>query len=308
MRGIQLVPHNTKIDFVRWRVLAFAISAFVVLLSLGSMFFQGLNYGIDFKGGFLIEIRTSEKADLAQLRSDLGSLNLGTLKLQSAGSDRDVMIRVERQSGGEESQNEALTQIRQTLGDGVEYRRVDSVGPTVSEDLKRNGIMAVGFALAAMLVYIWFRFEWQFSLCAVVALIHDAIAVMGLYALFQLEFNETVIIAILTTVGYSINDTVVVYDRVRENLRKFKKTSLSEIVNKSVNETLSRTVLTSGSTLLALGALYFFGGPVIASFSLPIIVGVGVGTYSSICLASLLLLMFDVRPPVEAEDAQGTQA
>jgi preprotein translocase subunit SecF len=304
MRGIQFVPYSTKLDFVRWRVMALVVSAFIVLLSMGSVFFQGLNYGIDFKGGFLIEIRTSEKANLAQLRSDLGSLDLGTVKLQSAGSDRDVMIRVERQKGGEDSQNEALNQIRQTLGDKVEYRRVDSVGPTVSEDLQRNGIMAVGFALAAMLVYIWFRFEWQFSVCAVVALIHDAIAVLGLYSLFQLEFNETVIIAILTTVGYSINDTVVVYDRVRENLRKFKKTPLPEIVNKSVNETLSRTVLTSGSTLLALGALYFFGGPVIASFSLPIIVGVGVGTYSSICLASLLLLMFDVRPPVEEEDAQ----
>ncbi len=291
---LRLVPPNTKINFVKIRYATFLISIFIVLGSLAGFLTNGLNYGIDFQGGFLLEIRTPETADLGGLRARLSNLGLGDVKLQSFGEgDRDVMIRIERQPGGEEAQSVALAKIRQTLGKDVAYRRVETVGPKVSEDLKRKGLMAVGFALLAMLVYIWFRFEWQFGLCAIIALTHDCISIIGLYAFVPgLEFNETAFIAILTTAGYSINDPVVIYDRIRENLRKYKKAPMSEIINMSINNTLSRTVLTSFTTLLALFALYFFGGNVIASFSLPIIVGISVGTYSSLCLASLLLLYF----------------
>ncbi|MEN8237217.1 MAG: protein translocase subunit SecF [Pseudomonadota bacterium] len=291
---LRLVPANTSINFVKLRYIMFLLSTFIVLGSLAGFMMNGLNYGIDFRGGFLIEIRTPEIADLSGLRTKLSGLDLGDVKLQGFGSDtRDVMIRIERQPGGEKAQSIALNKIRQALGKDVTYRRVETVGPKVSEDLKRKGLMAIGFALLAMLVYIWFRFEWQFGFCAIVALTHDCTSIIGLYAFLPcLEFNETAIIAILTTAGYSINDTVVIYDRIRENLRKYKKESMPEIINRSINNTLSRTVLTSVTTLLALFALYFFGGNVIATFSLPIIVGITVGTYSSLCLSSLLLLYF----------------
>lgn len=269
------------------------ISITIVVGSLGGFLINGLNYGIDFRGGFLIEVRTPEPTDLGVLRAQLSELRLGDVKLQSLDSDRDIMIRVERQKGDEKEQTQAISKIKAVLGDTVTYRRVDTVGPKVSEELKRNGLMAIAFALLAMLIYIWFRFEWQFGLCALIALTHDCISIIGLYAFVpMLEFNETAIIAILTTAGYSINDTVVIYDRVRENLRKYKKAPIAEVVNRSINDTLSRTVMTSLTTLLALFALYLFGGDVIATFSLPIIVGIAVGTYSSICLASLLLVYF----------------
>lgn len=301
MALLTLIPHNTKIDFVRLRFVTLTISALIVLMSIGGVMFKGLNYGVDFKGGFLIEIRTQEPANLSQLRTDLGQLGLGDIKLQEFGSPNDVMIRIERQPGGEQAQNDAIKRVRETLGDNVDYRRVDSVGPKVSESLTRNGIMAVALALAAMLVYIWFRFEWQFGLCAILALTHDCISILGLYVFTGLEFNETAIIAVLTTAGYSINDTVVIYDRIRENLRKYKKRGFPELINLSINETLSRSVLTAFTTLLALCSLYYFGGAVIESFTLPIICGISVGTYSSICLASILLLKFT---PPRGEDVE----
>ena len=296
MALLSLVPPDTTFDFVKRRAVAFIVSSVIVLGSLGAFAINGLNYGIDFRGGFLIEIRTPTTADLGALRAKLSDLDLGEVKLQGFGkNDRDVMIRVERQRGDEKAQATALERIKQALGTQVSYRRVETVGPKVSADLKRNGFMAIGFALLAMLVYIWFRFEWQFGVCAIIALTHDCISIVGLYSLFKfLEFNETAIIAILTTAGYSINDTVVIYDRIRENLRKYKKAPIAEIINRSINDTLSRTMLTSVTTLLALFALYMFGGKVIATFSLPIICGITVGTYSSLCLASLLLLYFKI--------------
>ena len=291
MHESKFIPINTKFNFIVWRKTTFIISSFIIIISIISIFLLGINYGIDFKGGFLIEIRTNEKPNLTELRTKLKKLNLGTIKLQSINNNKDVMIRIERQKGGEKSQNEALTLIKHTLGNKIEYRRIDSIGPTVSKALKRNGIKAVSFALIAMLIYIWFRFEWQFGLCAVIALIHDLISILGFYSILQLNFNETAIIVLLTIIGYSINDTVVVYDRIRENFHMIReKIQFSKIINKSINETLSRTILTSGSTILSLLALYCFGGPVISSFSLPIIFGIIVGTYSSIFLASLLLL------------------
>ncbi|HBN22630.1 MAG TPA: protein translocase subunit SecF, partial [Holosporales bacterium] len=260
MRGLQLVPYDTKIDFSGRRFLAYGLAIAIIIVSFTALFTKGLNYGIDFKGGLLIEIRTPEKADIAGLRSTLNDLGLGEVKLQDFGTDRDVLIRIEQQDGGEKAQVVALQMVKSTLGDKVDYRRVETVGAKVSADLIKNGIMAVIFAMVGMLIYIWIRFEWEYGVCGILALAHDAIAVLGFYAISGFEFNETAFAALLTTVGYSINDTVVIYDRLREDLRKFKTTPLGELVNLSANGTLSRTVLTSGSTLLALFALYIFGG------------------------------------------------
>lgn len=294
MRGLQLIPHDTKIDFVGKKLYIFAFSIFIILGSAFMVFIDGINFGIDFKGGFLIEARTPEPANFASLREKLGGLGLGDVKIQGYGSDRDIMIRIEQQPGGEKAQNIALEKVKRALEDAVDYRRVETVGPKISADLIDNALLALLWAMIGMLIYVWFRFEWQFSVCAIVALAHDTFAILGLYGLTNLEFNETAIIAILTTIGYSINDTVVIYDRIRENMRRYKKGSMSEVINRSINETLSRTALTSTTTLIALFCLYFFGGSVVASFILPIIVGVVVGTYSSICLASLLLLYFNI--------------
>lgn len=294
--GLQLIPYNTNFDVVGKKNIIFGILIAVAVLCLGSIFIQGFNYGIDFKGGLLLEIRTHEPvADIAKLRSDMGSVVVGEVTLQEFGSPNDILIRVERQPGGDEEQLAALAKIKDKLGTSVDYRRVETVGPKVSADLIRNGVYAVLWALIAMLVYIWFRFEWQFGVCSFITLAHDSLIVLGLFSLFQLEFNETTIIAVLITVTYSINDTVVIYDRIRENLRKFKKLPLGELINLSINETLSRTILTSTTTLLSLLGLYFFGGPVIAAFSFPIIVGITAGTISSITVSAPLLLHTGLR-------------
>lgn len=294
--GLQLIPYNTNYNFVGKKNIIFAILGLITLICLSSVIFHGFNYGIDFKGGMLLEIRTPEPADLSKLRSDLGGIVEGEVSLQEFGSSKDILIRIERQHGGEDAQLAALDKIKAKIGTNVEYRQVVNVGPKVSEDLIKNGIYAVLWSLVAMLIYVWFRFEWQFGVCSVITLAHDAIVVLGLFSLFRLEFNETAIIAVLITVTYSINDTVVIYDRIRENLRKFKKMPMTELINLSINETLSRTILTSTTTLLSLLGLYFFGGPVIAAFSLPIIVGILAGTVSSITISAPLLLYMGMRP------------
>lgn len=304
MRGLQVVPYGTKIDFIAKRWLAYGVTLIILAASVVSLSTRGLNLGIDFRGGLLFEIRTPDTPDLASLRKTVGSLGLGDVKLQEFGEERDVMIRVERQPGGDAAQVHAQKTLKKALGTDVEYRRIESVGPKVSKDLIFNGMWAFGFALIGMLFYIWFRFEWQFGLCGVLALLHDSIAVIGFYSLSGLEFNETAFAAILTTVGYSINDSVVIYDRIRENLRKYKKTPLPEVFNLSVNETLSRTILTSGTTLFALGVLYWLGGSVIEAFSLPILVGVLVGTFSSIFLSVALLLNFDLRAHFQKKEEE----
>jgi preprotein translocase SecF subunit len=308
MRGLQLIPVNTNINFTGTvRYISYIISLIMVVGSLGLFFVKGLNYGIDFKGGFLIEIRTKEPADLPKLRQELNDLQIGEVKLQEFGSNKDIMVRVERPSGDEKAQVTALERIKQTIGADVDYRRVETVGPKVSEDLVRNGAYAIIFALGLILVYIWIRFEWQFGLCAILSLLHDCISVIGFFSLFWVEFSETAFVAILTTLGYSVNDTVVIYDRIRDNLRKYKKTPLAEVINKSTNETLSRTVMTSSTTLLALFGLYLFGGPVIAHFSLPIMVGIFVGTLSSIFVSANLLLHFNIRRgDTSSETIQGS--
>ena len=293
--GFNFIKAGTKYSFLPFRKLFFIFSAALILVSVGLYLTKGLNYGIDFKGGILIEVRTAgEKADIAGMRAQFKNSGLGEVALQEFGQPTDVLIRVQRQDGGEKAQQEAVKIVKKLLGDKVSYRRTETVGPKVSAELFLDGIYAVLAAIFAILLYIWFRFEWQFGLGAVIALLHDVLSTIGLFALLQLEFNLSTVAAVLTIAGYSINDTVVVFDRVRENLRKYKKLPLDELFNNSINETLSRTVMTSVTTLLALLALYILGGEIIKDFSLAMIWGVIIGTYSSICLAVPLLLYLKI--------------
>ena len=313
MKKLRIVPADTAINFIGRRFIVFAFSAALVMGSLGISFTNGLNLGIDFLGGILLEVKTADaKADIGKLRSDLGALGLGEVSLQEFGSPDVVLIRVQRQEGGDKAQQAAITVIRDALGAQIsEYRRAETVGPTVGAELQESAMYAIGSAILAILVYIWFRFEWQFGVAAIIALIHDVLTTIGLFALFQLEFNLATVAAVLTIAGYSINDTVVVFDRVRENLRKYKKMPLTELFNLSINETLSRTTITSLTTLLALGALFVFGGEVISGFSIALIWGIVIGTYSSIALAVPVLLYLDIdrgtgdENPAESLEAAG---
>ena len=297
MWTLKLVPAETKVDFIRVHIASFIVSISLVIASLGLFFTQGLNFGIDFKGGTLIEIGTNGPADIAGLRDVIGNLDLGEVQIQEFGSPEDVLIRVgEKANATDNAENlSAVDQIRNALPQDVTFRRVEVVGPQISGELVRAGFLAVTVAIGLMLFYIWLRFEWQFSVGAVLALIHDIILTIGVFCLIQLEFNLSIIAAILTIVGYSMNDTVVVYDRVRENLRRFKIMPLSDLANLSINSTLSRTVMTSVTTLLALFSLYILGGEVIRGFTLAMIWGVFVGTYSSIFIASPVLMYLGVK-------------
>lgn len=307
MRALAIIPYNTKIDFMKLRFATFALSLALVVITLAGIFTKGLNFGIDFKGGFSIVVRTPNNADLTALRARLATMNLGDVALQEFGSPRDVLIRIQRQPGDDDAQNQALANIKAHLGSDIEYRQVETVGPKAGQELIKNGINAVLLSLVAMLVYIWFRFDWQFGVCAIVALTHDCFAILAMYCFLPFEFNITGIVAILTTAGYSVNDTVVIYDRIRENLRRHKKMPLPQLINRSINETLSRTILTSSSTLLALLALYLFGGKVIADFSLPILIGISVGTYSSIFMAAPMLLYVGLPASAAEEDPIANQ-
>jgi len=260
------------------------------------MLLYGLNYGIDFKGGILIEVKTaSSKVNIKDMRSNLSNLGLGEIGLQEFGSPNEILIRIQAQEGGEKSQQLAIDIVKQALGEGIEYRRTEFVGPKISDELFWDGIYAVTAAIISILVYVWFRFEWQFSLGAILALVHDVISTIGIFALLGLEFNLSTVAAILTIAGYSINDTVVVYDRVRENLKKNTKSTLENLLNLSVNETLSRTIRTSVTTLLALLALYVFGGDVLRGFVSALIMGVIIGSYSSVFIASKILMILGVK-------------
>lgn len=290
LKPIRFVPRGTRLPIIRSRLVAFVLSTAMVLGSLAAAGTIGLNFGIDFKGGILMEVRTPGPANIAEMRTVLGGLGLGEVSLQEFGDEREVLIRIQRQDGGESDQITATNAVRVALGEGIEYRRTEFVGPTVGQELIEAGMLAVGLAMLSILVYVWFRFEWQFGVGALVALAHDIITTIGLFALIQHEFNLATVAAVLTIAGYSINDTVVIYDRVRENLRKYKKMPLTQLFELSVNETLSRTVLTSGTTLLALFSIYLFGGAVLADFALAMIWGIVVGTYSSVFVAVPLLL------------------
>ena len=317
---LKLVPRNTKIDFFRFQNLTFGLSVLGVLASIVLYFTAGLNYGIDFRGGSMLMVETETAIDVGGIRDAVDSVGVGDTSVtelndpgaELTGNAKNVaMIRIEQQDNDPAIQNESIVAVKDALTagfPGIKFLSTDSVGAKVSGELVRAGVIAVVLAVAAVLFYIWLRFEWQFSVGAVVALIHDVILTIGVFALVQLEFNLAIIAAILTIVGYSLNDTVVVFDRVRENLRKFKKTTLKEVLNLSINETLSRTVMTSVTTLLALIALYVFGGDVIRGFVFAMIWGVIVGTYSSIFVASPVLLKLGVTRDWEKKDGNaGTQ-
>lgn len=296
MKRLQIVPHNTNINFIGFRFISFTLAAFITVASLAGVMFKGLNYGIDFKGGYILEVRTPKALDITKLREEFNSLKLGEVMIQQVGSDRDLLIKLEHQHGDQNVQTAAIDKIKSALGTGVDYRKIDTVGPKVGAELVDNAIKAITLSLIAMLIYIAVRFEWQFAICAIVALAHDCFAILGLFSLLpSFEFNETAIIAVLITAGYSINDTIVIFDRIREGLRKYKKMDLGELINKSLNETLSRTTMTATTTLLAVIALYLFGGKVISAFSLPILVGIIIGSFSSICLAAPLLMYLKIK-------------
>jgi len=311
MALIRKVPLAPKFDFLARRTLFLAFSTFLVIGSLALFAFNGLNLGVDFRGGTLIEVRTDGPADLSALRDHLGGLGLGEVTLQEFGRPDDVLINVQRQEGDEAAQLAAIERIKTELGDTVaEYRRTEFVGPKVGGELREAGALATGLALLGIALYIWFRFEWHFALAALTALVHDIIATIGFFALTQIEFNLATLAAVLTIAGYSINDTVVIFDRVRETLRKYKKLAVFELLNMSLNATLSRSLLTSLTTLIALTALSVFGGEVIRGFTLGLIWGVTIGTYSSIGLAVPMLSFTNLRggltgaPDAEAEAAK----
>lgn len=303
MKGIQIIKDDINVNFIGVRYVAFVASAILILGSLFLVATKGLNFGIDFTGGTVIEVRLSEVPNLGEVRSDLNDLGLGAISIQEFGEPQDLLIRLPQQQEADddgEAQQAAIDAVRGALdaryGDGnVEYRRTEFVGPQVGAELKKQGALAVLFSLIGILAYVWFRFEWQFGVASIVALAHDAIATVGFFALTGMEFNLSTVAAVLMIAGYSINDTVVVFDRIRENLRKFKKMPLPELFNKTINETLSRTTMTSFTTLLALIALYIFGGEVIRGFVDALIFGIVVGTYSSIFVASPILLMMNIK-------------
>lgn len=300
MKPIKLIPDNTNLNFIGLRFLAYALSALLIIGALGLTATKGLNFGIDFTGGTMIEIRVEEAPDLGILRDNLNALGLGNISIQEFGSAEDLLIRLPEQEGGPDVQKQAIENTRAVLNEKfgeekIEYRRTEFVGPQVGEELKRQGLYAILFSLAGILAYIWFRFEWQFGIAAIAALAHDVVLIIGLFALTQMEFNLSTVAAILMIAGYSINDTVVVFDRIRENLRKYKKMALTELFNKSVNEMLARTIMTSVTTLLALIALWIFGGEVIRGFVDALIVGILVGTCSSIFIAAPVLLLMNIR-------------
>jgi preprotein translocase subunit SecF len=295
MRPLIVIRRTPKIDFMGWHKLGFALSLLLTLSSIVLFSTIGLNYGIDFIGGTLIEVRvTSGPADLAAMRQKLDALHAGEASLQGFGPPTDVLIRLPRQPGGDAAQEQVAKLVREALGPGIEYRRTEVVGPSVGSELIRAGVLATVLALFAIAAYIWFRFEWQFGVGGMVSTLHDVITTVGLFALFQLEFNLTTLAAILTIAGYSVNDTVVIYDRVRESLRKYPRMAFRDLINLALNETLSRTILTVSTVALAVLSLLFLGGQVLRGFSIAMLWGVVVGTYSSLFIAAPIL--YYVRP------------
>ena len=271
------------------------ISLILVILSLILLTFKGLNYGIDFKGGTLIELRSSDNnINVSNLRDNLNQMDLGDVSVKKFGNDQDYLIKFENKNDSKNIIEEIRSNLDKSFGNNFDFRRVENVGPKVSAELLKSGVIAISVSLALMLIYIWIRFEWQFSLGAIIALFHDVIITLGLFSLLSLEINLSIIAAILTIVGYSMNDTVVIFDRVRENLRKYSDIKIFELTNISINETLSRTLITSITTLLALFSIFFFGGAILKGFSLAMIFGVIFGTYSSIYIANTVLVRLNV--------------
>ncbi len=283
------------INFNKFYKLFNLISLSLVVASVLLLFFKGLNFGVDFKGGTLIELRSNDKnINVTSLRESFNKMNLGDFNVKKFGNENDFLIKIEKKDTSANAIEVIKKDLTSSLGGSFNFRRVENVGPKVSSELLKSGIIAIALSLAAMLFYIWIRFEWQFSLGAILALFHDVIITLGLFSLFSLEINLSIVAAVLTIVGYSMNDTVVIYDRVRENLRKFSDIKIYELTNISINETLSRTIITSATTLLALVSIYLFGGEILKGFSLAMIMGVVFGTYSSIYIANPILVKLRV--------------
>jgi len=303
LKPIKFIKFDTHINFLSKMATFLTISIMLVILSIGTIFFKGLNFGIDFNGGTIIEVqKIIGNADVSEMRERLSSLDIGNTQLQEFGKETDLLIRVEQNSDQEGSQQAIIKKITETIQSDYEIRRIEVVGPKVSGELIQKGITAVIASIVCVLIYIWFRFEWQFGVGAIVALIHDIIITIGVFSLFQLEFNLSIIAALLTIVGYSLNDTVVIYDRIREELRKYKKMPILELINQALNLTLSRTLMTSITTLIALLSLYLFGGEVIKGFTFAMIWGVLIGTYSSIFIASPVLIKLKVKRDWSKQD------
>jgi len=287
---LRIIKSETNINFMRIKKLTLFISSILFFLSLSLVFIKGLNLGIDFTGGSLIEVRFKENIDLNNLRMKMNKLDLGEIQLQTIGNGNDIVIKVQDKKNNENTQSETIQIIKNSLsGESVEYRRAEFVGPKVGGELVNAGIIAVIFSLIGILIYIWIRFQWNFAIGAIIALVHDVILTLGFFSVLQLEFNLATVAAVLTIAGYSINDTVVIYDRIRDTMRKYKQITFDKVINISLNGTLSRTLTTSITTLLALIALYTFGGIVISSFIIALIWGVLIGTYSSVYVASPIL-------------------
>jgi len=309
MRPLIVIRRTPKIDFMAWHKAGFAFSLLLTLSSIVLFSTVGLNYGIDFIGGTLIEVRsTAGPANLADMRQKLDALQLGEPSLQGFGPPTDVLIRLPRQPGGDAAQEKAVQQVRQALGTEVDYRRVEVVGPSVGSELIRAGVIATLLALLAIALYIGFRFEWQFGVGGMVSTLHDVLTTVGLFALLQLEFNLTTLAAILTIAGYSVNDTVVIYDRIRESLRKYPRMPFRDLLNLALNETLSRTILTVSTVALAVLALLFLGGPVLRGFSIAMLWGVVIGTYSSLFISAPILYYVRPKRAAIARSGEAVQA
>ena len=311
-KGVDFFPHNTRWKIISWRYVFVGLSWALALAATGMLFTRGLNYGVDFKGGTLIEVQANTgNLDIAPLREKLSKLGLGDVQVQAVGKGNEALIRIGQQTD-EKTQSAAGAKVKAALGDGITIRRTEVVGPTVSSELKATGIKAVIAALLGILVYVWFRFEWQFAVAGIVALVHDVFITTGMFSLLWYEFDLATVAALLTLAGYSINDTVVVFDRIRENMRKYKKMDFEQLLDLSINETLSRTVLTSSVTAVSVLALYLFGTEAIHGFSFAMLFGIVIGTYSSIFVAAPLLLYFGVtrdsgQPAVVAKDAKDSK-
>jgi len=293
---LRIVPDEPKFPFMRMRRYTLPLSAVLSLIAIGLFMGVGLNFGIDFRGGTLMEVQSrSGPADLAAMRQTLGNLGLGEVQLQEFGAPTDVLIRLEQQPGGEAAQQAAVEKVRGALGDAVDYRRVEVVGPRVSGELVTNGVIGVFVAIAGILLYLWFRFEWQFALGATIATLHDVVLTIGFYSLTQVDFDLSSVAAILTILGYSVNDTVVIYDRIREMLRRYKRMPIEQLLDIAMNTTLSRTLITSTTTFLATLGLYLFGPEVIQSFVQAMLFGIIVGVYSSAFIAAPLLIYLGLK-------------
>jgi len=295
-KPIEFVPPGTKFSFVSHYKLALAETIALAILTVVLMSTLGLNFGVDFKGGTMIEVRTTDgPADVAALRSKVGALNLGAVQIQQLDAPNEVLIRIEDQPGGDQALQAAVGKVQAALGDKIEIRRVSVVGATVSSELVVAAITALALASLGIFVYVWFRFEWQFSVAAIAALVHDVAMTVCLLSILQVDFDLTIVAALLTLIGYAVNDTVVTFDRVRENLRKYKRMPLDQLIDLSINETLSRTVMTAGSVFITLIALFVLGGPVIRGFTLAMLFGMVVSSYTSMYVAAPLLYLIGVK-------------